>query len=64
MEVIFSFIGIYLMPFICLFFILSVIDLIKLLIKGKEVRTELIVIIVITFTLIVYTPIYLLIYNM
>lgn len=64
MEVIFSFIGIYLMPFICLFFILSFIDLIKLLIKGKEVRTELIVIIVITFTLIVYTPIYLLIYNM
>lgn len=64
MPEIFSFIGIYLMPFICIVFILSIIDLIKLLTNSKEVKTELTVIIVVSFTLMVYTPVYLLVYNM
>jgi len=64
MSVIFSFIGAYVMPFICIVFILSFIDLIKLLINGKEVKTELTVIIVVTFTIMVYTPIYLLVNNL
>ncbi len=61
MTTIFSFIGIYLMPFICIVFIISIIDLIKLLINGLEVKKELTIIIVITFTLMVYTPIYLIV---
>ncbi|PGS48283.1 hypothetical protein [Bacillus sp. AFS041924] len=61
MSLFFSFIGIYLMPIICIVFILSIIGIVKLVIKGKEVRTELTVIVVITFTLMVYTPIYLLV---
>ncbi len=49
------------MPLICIVFILSLIGIVKLVIKGWEVRTELTVIVVITFTLMVYTPIYLLV---
>ncbi|WP_088044602.1 hypothetical protein [Bacillus sp. EAC] len=59
MAIIFSFIGIYLMPILCVALIFCSVELAIKIKKGVEDTLNLTIVVAVLFTLIVYTPIYL-----